>query len=127
MTDFTPAKCGDIVVIPRWFSITYASGTGRGTERQVEWNLGIVSSVTRKGRVKAADAIAPNGVRYPRYFRNPAECSVLAAERLATDPVTILTQLDGVFTSLDEVRDRLRPFVIHPRRKNRGAQRKPPQ
>lgn len=106
----TIAKRGDLVCIQRVDSVTYAFGSGRGTERTAVYMLAIVTSVTRDGRVKLAER--PEHAPWPwKLSAGGYDCHVLSAARLSRAATEVVAELARDFATLDELRAAVRPFV----------------
>ena len=106
--DFTPAKRGDLILIEVAHSVTYAPGSGKGTERWTTYHLAMVTSVTREGVMKAAErpAVAPHPLRFGEATRS----WVVPADKVGGDGWAFLTRLGQTvdFDSIDQARDTIR-------------------
>ena len=98
---FTPAKRGDLVLIPCTESFTLVHGK---TTRTTTYALAKVTSVTRDGRIKAAER--PSTHEFPWKFGKPDACYVVSA--LYFDDVdAVLDLCRSNFTSPDEAKAKL--------------------
>ena len=116
MTEFKPAKRGDLVMVPVVSSVTYAFVSGRGTERSVSYALARVTSVTRDGMVKAAERPypSPSPWKFAGCHVHPG-MMVASADRFARPTDEIVAEinggLDADFASPDDLRNVLRTYL----------------
>ena len=108
------ARRGDLVVIER--KTSYVT-TSDGWHESTEYDVGIVTSITRDGLVKAcktryADSVPMDHIHgYLRSFIVPqSEIDVVSAVEAARANEWSSGHTGKPFDSLDEVRDVLRPF-----------------
>ncbi len=110
-----PAKKGDVVLVPHIRSATALNGP---TTRTQSYSLGMVTSVTRDGMVKAyayfVDYAAPrywHGLNTKPTSGHIAGCIVASASRFAKPVRDILESIPQEFPSIDAAKEALRPFV----------------
>jgi hypothetical protein len=120
----TKTRRGDAILIERTESITYAFGSGRGTERKKLYAIAIVTSVTREGRMKGAERpsdIAP----WPWKFGGGQEQSwVIVKGERCLDPVELVRRIyadrEEDFDSFEAARDAIKAECL---RQNEDARK----
>jgi hypothetical protein len=111
MTEFVPAKRGDIAVFATKHSATMAFHLSGGTTHYERVRVGIVSSVSREGFVKLADSVASTGERFAKAFREIRAPQLVRRDRHRKPAAEIIAEVGDDFASLEEAREALRPFV----------------
>ena len=116
---YTPVRRGDLVLVTVRNSVTYAGP--RGTEVATEYVAGIVTRVTRDGRVKAWETYLDLGGN--RFWRSgvrrdmtawTSDCdgfNVSAADRFALPVREMLERCPQTFATLDAARQTLGGFL----------------
>lgn len=115
--DHAKASRGDIVLVPHVSSATAMHGA---TTRATSYSLGMVTSVTRDGLVKAYAYYVDYAI--PRYWigldskQKPssghiAGCTVASAARFNRPVKDVLESLKQEFASIEAARDALLAFV----------------
>lgn len=100
-----PAKRGDLVLVPHYESSTMMHGP---TTRRKVWMLAIVTSITRDGRVKAAER--PYDCTWPWKMGMPGECFVISRATVNADPETIIRGVPSEFETPAAAREALQPY-----------------